>query len=479
MTTGALAPLRCARPCPQPQGRGGRALRAAVFTLAGSVLAVVGHHVASGAGVFWRGAAVVFALSWPVARVSRPWWQVAAATGVAQLVVHRALSGGRAAHGHGAPGGGHGAVSEAVVRTAHHSTGVMVLAHAVAAAALALLMHRADRALSLLPETVGRWAQAAAAGAARAFGLRRRSRPAPRPRAVRMPRAAGVAAVRATVLLGYAVARRGPPGGRAKDVFPDPGGPGTCAVRPAPLPKGSPTVNAHHSRSRRRLGLAAAASLVLLGLAAGPAAAHAEVTASDPRALAENVTLSFTSEAESDTSGIAQLRVVLPEGIAPDAVTLKAAPKAWQLKSTADGFTIGGTALATGTDAEFSIVVRQLPEAKSLVFKTIETYGDGKVSRWIEVPTNGEKVENPAPVLELKPAAPGAKPIAPSPSPTPTPEAPTAAATTQPPTAAPAPSASPDSAGEGDSNTGVVIGVVAVVALLGVGGAVWWRRSRG
>ncbi|MFI6696423.1 hypothetical protein ACIBLA_32660 [Streptomyces sp. NPDC050433] len=45
--------------------------------------------------------------------------------------------------------------------------------------------------------------------------------------------------------------------------------------------------------------------------------------------------------------------------------------------ATADGYTVGGTALAAGTNAEHSVVVRQLPDAKSLALKTVETYGDG------------------------------------------------------------------------------------------------------
>ncbi|MFD3761272.1 DUF1775 domain-containing protein [Streptomyces sp. NPDC058622] len=229
---------------------------------------------------------------------------------------------------------------------------------------------------------------------------------------------------------------------------------------------------------RRRLGLGAAGALVALGVAAGPAAAHAGVTASDPRALAENVTLTFTSEAESDTAGIAELRVVLPKGIAPDAVTLKEAPEEWKLTATPDGYAIGGAALATGTDAEYSITVRQLPDEKSLVFKTLETYGDGKVSRWIEVPTSGEKVDNPAPVLALRAAAPGARPVAPSPSPSPTPSA---APPVQPSAAAPSAPAAPGPriSGEGDasSGTGFVVGGVAAVVLLAAGGAFWWLRS--
>ncbi|KOU74271.1 DUF1775 domain-containing protein [Streptomyces virginiae] len=239
----------------------------------------------------------------------------------------------------------------------------------------------------------------------------------------------------------------------------------------------------HDHLPLRRLGLAAAGSVVLLGIAAGPAAAHAEVSASDPRALAENVTLSFTSEAESDSAGITELRVVLPQGIAPDAVTLKEAPENWKLTATPDGYSVGGAALATGTDAEYSITVRQLPDAKSLAFKTLETYGDGKVSRWIEVPADGQKVDNPAPLLKLQPAAPGAKPIAPGPSPTPTPAPAPSAPTAQPSSTAPsAPAASPDArqanaAGSGSGN-GVVVAVVAAVLVLGGAGAFRWTRRR-
>ncbi|WP_314245144.1 DUF1775 domain-containing protein [Streptomyces kutzneri] len=244
-------------------------------------------------------------------------------------------------------------------------------------------------------------------------------------------------------------------------------------------------MNRSHTRlPLSRPALTAVCALVFLGVAAGPAAAHAEVTASDPRALAENVTLSFTSEAESDTAGIAELKVVLPKGIAPDAVTLKDAPKEWKLTATPDGYAIGGPALATGTDAEYSITVRQLPDGKSLAFKTLETYGDGKVSRWIEVPTGGEKVDNPAPVLELKAAAPGAKPIAPIASPSP---APSAAPSVQPSAAPPAPAAPAASTGAqaaseaaaAGNSTGAIAGAVAAVLLLVAAGTFWGvRRSR-
>ncbi|MFZ3550810.1 DUF1775 domain-containing protein [Streptomyces sp. 4.24] len=143
---------------------------------------------------------------------------------------------------------------------------------------------------------------------------------------------------------------------------------------------------------------------------------------------------------------------------------------------TADGYTVGGTALKTGVDAKYSVVVKQLPDAKSLAFKTVETYEDGKISRWIEVPSGGQKVETPAPVLDLKPAAPGAKPLAPSPSPTPS-AAPSSAA----PTPSPEPSvatSAPSTAEKKDEggSTGVIIGIIVAVLVIGAGAGMWFKR---
>ncbi|MEU4493481.1 DUF1775 domain-containing protein [Streptomyces sp. NPDC023998] len=220
----------------------------------------------------------------------------------------------------------------------------------------------------------------------------------------------------------------------------------------------------------RRTAFAATAALATVLAVAGPAAAHVEVNASDPRALAKNVTLTLTSEAESDTAGIAKLQIVLPAGITPDAVSLKEAPAGWKLTPSKGGYTVGGKALATGTDAVHSITVTQLPDAKSLAFKTIETYGDGKIDRWIELPGGGAEPENPAPVLTLKPAAPGATASTAAPSPSSTPP---------PPKAAPAPSPKTAEKAEKDDDAGsrVVIAVVAVV-VVAAGFTVWWFKRR-
>ncbi|MEV7869050.1 DUF1775 domain-containing protein [Streptomyces sp. NPDC088124] len=238
-----------------------------------------------------------------------------------------------------------------------------------------------------------------------------------------------------------------------------------------------------------------AASAVVLATAT-TAAAHAEVTASDPRALARDVTLEFISEAESAEAGIAKLRVVLPEGIPVDAVSLKSAPKGWKFTRTEDGYDVAGTALAPGTDAEHSVTVKQLPDAKTLAFKTIETYGDGEVSRWIELPRAGEeKPDNIAPILELKPAAEGATPIDqgagddPGPAAPPSPS-PSATASAPSPTATPAEDGAEDAdengtegaeaaADDGDNAatlTGLLVGLVSAVVVLGIGALLWLKR---
>lgn len=235
------------------------------------------------------------------------------------------------------------------------------------------------------------------------------------------------------------------------------------------------------ARAGRRLVLAGALALTATLALAAPASAHAEVEADKPQALAENVTLSFVSEAESASAGFTDLRVVLPEGIAPADVTLDEGPKGWKLTAAEDGYTLAGPALKSGVDAEYKIKVRQLPDVKELVFKTVETYSDGEVSRWIELPTGGKEPEQPAPVLKLKAAAPGAKPVSASPTATPSPT-PSAAAST-PSAASGAPDASPtadDTAADEDDgmSTSTLVAVI-VVALLALGGGAWWLVKRG
>jgi uncharacterized protein YcnI len=183
---------------------------------------------------------------------------------------------------------------------------------------------------------------------------------------------------------------------------------------------------------RWRVGSRVAVVLAGAGLGlvavAGSAAAHVEVSADNAQAGARDVTLTFVGEAESTTSGIASERVVLPAGMTPQEVTLVKAPAGWTLTANPDGFTVAGRALPIGREATFVVKVAQLPtDVTELAFKTVETYGDGKVSRWIEIPQEGAAVpDNPAPMLKVRAAA--ALPTAKSSDPAPAPS--TAAPTT-------------------------------------------------
>ncbi|MEE1798428.1 DUF1775 domain-containing protein [Streptomyces sp. JV176] len=242
----------------------------------------------------------------------------------------------------------------------------------------------------------------------------------------------------------------------------------------------------HITRTTRRFGLVAAlaltAALTATLTTAGTAYAHAEVTADKPQALAEDVTLSFISEAESSSAGFTQLRVVLPQGIAPDDVSLADGPEGWKLKTVQDGYTVEGPALPAGTDAEHKIKVRQLPESNEIAFKTVETYSDGEVSRWIEIPSGAEEPQQPAPVLKLKAAAPGAAPTSPSPAtsapPSATDSAPSSTETPGPKDTAQENTAQEDTAQEDDGSLPVPLIGVGVAVLLGLGAGGWWLARR-
>lgn len=226
-------------------------------------------------------------------------------------------------------------------------------------------------------------------------------------------------------------------------------------------------------RNRFRLTtISVFAGLGVLALAV-PAAAHVEVSADKTQAGAANVTLTFHGEAENDAAGIKSERVVLPEGLAPADVSLVKAPSGWAFTRTADGFTVGGKALAVGTDAEWKVKVAKLPDGQiRLSFKTLETYGDGEVSRWIEIQKEGEaEPDNPAPLVTLKPG--------PSTAPA------TTAATSPAPvasSAAPAPSApvtvqAEPTASTDDSSSTWWIWVVVAAAVI-IGGALALLRRR-
>ena len=223
----------------------------------------------------------------------------------------------------------------------------------------------------------------------------------------------------------------------------------------------------------RLLTISAIAGAGVLALAA-PALAHVEVSADKTTAGATDVTLTFTGESENPTAGIQSERVVLPTGLAPADVTLVKAPSGWKFTSNSDGFTVGGKALKIGTDAVWSVKIAKLPDGETrLSFKTLETYGNGDVSRWIEIQEPGkEEPENPAPLVTLKPG-PSTAPATPSAEPS----SPAAAVPSVAPSTA-APAAEP--AAEDSSTSTWWIWVIVVVAVLAIAGGVPFavRRRR-
>ncbi|WP_329264715.1 YcnI family protein [Streptomyces sp. NBC_01478] len=229
-------------------------------------------------------------------------------------------------------------------------------------------------------------------------------------------------------------------------------------------------------RTARRLTVATAATAAAILLTAGPAAAHVEVESEKAQALAENVEVSFDAESESSTAGITQIRVVLPEGIAPADVAYGEGPKGWKFTANDDGYTVKGPAVKAGVNAEYSVVVKQLPDAKELAFKTLQTYSDGRTDRWIELDESGEQ---PAPVLKLKAGAAGAKSASPTPSET---ASQSASPSSSPSAEETEPSASPvaeaETKDDGGLSSGAWVGIGAVV-VVAAGGAFYLVRRRG
>ncbi|MGW4804279.1 DUF1775 domain-containing protein [Kitasatospora sp. NPDC004272] len=229
------------------------------------------------------------------------------------------------------------------------------------------------------------------------------------------------------------------------------------------------------SRVLRRSAGPALALGLLLG-AAGTAAAHVEVESATARALAVDARLAFSAEGESSTAGISDVKVVLPAGIAPADVTLVEAPAGWSLTPTADGYAVAGPALAPGAAADWTVGVRQLPDATSLVFKTLVDYADGHTDRWIELPQGDTEPQHPAPTLALSAAAPGATPLAAAGASTSASASASAPVSDSASVAVSAPASAaatlsavadpPEDGEDGTSTTAVVLGTIAGVAVL-------------
>lgn len=174
----------------------------------------------------------------------------------------------------------------------------------------------------------------------------------------------------------------------------------------------------------RRAGLGTALAVTAVLTAAGVASAHVTV---HPESYAKGATdgaLSFRVPDESDTTSTTKVQLFLPTDH-PVLGVLVSPHDGWTAKvtntklstpvKTDDGtitdavseITWTGGRIAPGRYEDFDVAFGQLPDdTAELTFKTLQTYSDGKVVRWIEAAARGdEEPENPAPVLRLTSAA--------------------------------------------------------------------------
>ena len=167
-----------------------------------------------------------------------------------------------------------------------------------------------------------------------------------------------------------------------------------------------------------------AAATAVLGFA-GPASAHVTV---NPKEATQGgyARVAFRVPNESDTASTTKLEVVLPENAPVGSVSTMPVP-GWtvamekrkvdppievhgsQLTEAVSKITwtaTGDAAVKPGQFQEFPVSMGPLPQVDSMVFKVLQTYSDGNISRWIDEPAPGaEEPENPAPVLTLTAAA--------------------------------------------------------------------------
>lgn len=174
-----------------------------------------------------------------------------------------------------------------------------------------------------------------------------------------------------------------------------------------------------------RLG-AAFGGMTLLGVVALAAPASAHVSVSGEAVQGERARVDVRVPTESDTASTTAVEVHFPEE-APIASASVGAMPGWDVEVTyrtldepidnghggqvtevveVITWTATGGGIPPGQFGEFPISLGPLPEVDQLAFPALQTYSDGEIVRWIELPQEGVELERPAPVLQV--AAPGA-----------------------------------------------------------------------
>ncbi|WP_030920302.1 YcnI family protein [Streptomyces sp. NRRL B-24720] len=170
----------------------------------------------------------------------------------------------------------------------------------------------------------------------------------------------------------------------------------------------------------RRAGTVAALATAGVLTAAGVAFAHVTVHPDSYAKGATDGVLTFRVPNEEDTADTTKVQVFLPVDH-PVLGVLVTPQDGWTAKVTTtrlktpvktdDGtitdavseITWSGGRIRSGEYQDFDVAFGQLPhDTGQLGFKTLQTYSDGKVVRWIEETQKGaEEPESPVPVLKL------------------------------------------------------------------------------
>lgn len=166
------------------------------------------------------------------------------------------------------------------------------------------------------------------------------------------------------------------------------------------------------------------AAMLGVALVAGPAYAHVSVDPSEAN-QGGYATLAFKVPNEKDDASTVQVEVEIPTDEPIASVSVQPVPgwtatvtkttlpspvetEGGQVTEAVSKITWAGGEIQPGQFQQFPVSMGPLPKTDEVVFKTLQTYSDGEVVRWIEAtPASGEEPEFPAAVLTLAKAAEG------------------------------------------------------------------------
>ncbi|MGZ4451682.1 MAG: YcnI family copper-binding membrane protein [Nocardioides sp.] len=157
--------------------------------------------------------------------------------------------------------------------------------------------------------------------------------------------------------------------------------------------------------------LLAAPALALAALIALAGGASAHVTVNPSTATGGSWSkLTFRVPTESETASTTKVQVYFPADAGFQSVTVKPHP-GWSYSISRTNDTVEQITWTPITKAyeirpgefdEFDVSVGPLPDSGTLTFKALQTYSDGSVVRWIDIPASGQtEPEHPAPVLTI------------------------------------------------------------------------------